>query len=161
MKKIFLLVLLISGIHFLAQAQYNTGDQQLNASLAKIDANAQLDFGAFKAQVGAEYNISTGKIDSWSVNLGMKAGDIYLALEIAKLTKKPIDDVINVYQKNKGRGWGVIAKELGIKPGSPEFHALKNNLSGKGNGNGRGNGKGNGRGNGKENGHGNPHGKKH
>lgn len=151
MKKTFLLLLLVGTINVLAQAQYNTGDAQLNASLSKIDANAELDFGAFKARVGAEYNVSTGKIDSWSVNLGMKAGDIYLALEIAKLTKKPVDDVVNVYQKNKGKGWGVIAKELGIKPGSPEFHALKNNLGGKGSGKE------------KEKGHGkgNPHGKKH
>jgi hypothetical protein len=44
----------------------------------------------------------------------------------------------------------VIAKELGIKPGSPEFHALKNGdlhfgadaESGKGEGNGKGRGKG-------------------
>jgi len=25
------------------------------------------------------------------------------------------------------KGWGSIAKELGIKPGSEQFHALKNN----------------------------------
>ena len=29
------------------------------------------------------------------------------------------------YRNNKGQGWGVIAKNLGIKPGSDEFHALK------------------------------------
>jgi hypothetical protein len=29
------------------------------------------------------------------------------------------------YQVHKGKGWGVIAKNLGIKPGSKEFHALK------------------------------------
>jgi hypothetical protein len=29
------------------------------------------------------------------------------------------------YQRSHGKGWGVIAKELGIKRGSPEFHALK------------------------------------
>lgn len=148
MKKSFILFALLT-FGFISYAQYNTGDVQLNASLSKIDANAQLDFGAFKADLGATYNVSTGKIDSWSVDLGMKAGDIYLALEIAKLTKKPVDDVVKVYQKNKTKGWGVIAKELGIKPGSPEFHALKDNAKGKGE---------------KEHGHGggkgNPHGKK-
>lgn len=148
MKKSFILFALLT-FGFISYAQYNTGDVQLNASLSKIDANAQLDFGAFKADLGATYNVSTGKIDSWSVDLGMKAGDIYLALEIAKLTKKPVDDVVKVYQKNKTKGWGVIAKELGIKPGSPEFHALKDNAKGKGE---------------KEHGHGggkgSPHGKK-
>jgi hypothetical protein len=140
MKKIiFTLLMLAAGfISISTYAQYNTGDAQLNASLSKIDADAQLDFGAFKADIGASYNVSTGKIDSWSVDLGMKAGDIYLALELAKITKKPIDEVVNFYQKNKGKGWGLIAKELGIKPGSPEFHALKNNANGKGNSNAHG-----------------------
>jgi hypothetical protein len=32
---------------------------------------------------------------------------------------------VPTYQASKGKGWGVIAKELGIKPGSPAFHALK------------------------------------
>jgi hypothetical protein len=130
---IFLSILIFGLIATTASAQYNTGDVELNASLSKIDANAQLDFGGFKADLSATYNISTGKIDSWSADLGMKAGDIYMALELAKVTKKPVDEVINVYQKNKTKGWGVMAKELGIKPGSPEFHALKNNANGKGN----------------------------
>ena len=45
------------------------------------------------------------------------------------------------------------AKEMGIKPGSPEFHALKGKSKSTGkpsNGNGNGNGKGNGNGNGKK-----------
>jgi hypothetical protein len=29
------------------------------------------------------------------------------------------------YRKGKGKGWGELAKSLGIKPGSREFHALK------------------------------------
>src|SRR5579859_3858637 len=84
-------------------AQYNTGDVELNASLSKIDADAQLDFGAFKANISAEYDISSNKIDTWSVNLGMKPGDIYLALEIGKVAQRPMDEVVNVYQKNKDR----------------------------------------------------------
>ncbi len=133
-KKIFGFALLLVGFVATSSfAQYNTGDVELNASHTKIDANAQLDFGGFKADLSASYNVSTTKIDSWSVDLGMKAGDIYMALDLAKITKKPVDEVITVYQKDKTKGWGVMAKELGIKPGSPEFHALKNGASAKGN----------------------------
>ena len=52
------------------------------------------------------------------------AKDIFSALH-PKILKKPADDVVKVYRSNKQKGWGAIAKELGIKPGSPEFHALK------------------------------------
>jgi hypothetical protein len=43
----------------------------------------------------------------------------------ASVTKHPIDTVQKNYMANRGQGWGVIAKQLGIKPGSNEFHALK------------------------------------
>jgi hypothetical protein len=41
------------------------------------------------------------------------------------VAKQPIDRVVEEHRKHKGRGRGVIAKNLGIKPGSDEFHALK------------------------------------
>jgi len=41
------------------------------------------------------------------------------------MSGKPIDYVTEQYKESKGRGWGALAKSLGIKPGSPEFHALK------------------------------------
>src|ERR1051325_5467438 len=104
MKKLAAFLTLVIGlIATAASAQYNTGDVQLNASLTKIDADAKLDFDGFKADLSASYNVSTGKIDSWSADLGMKAGDIYLACETAKITKKPVDEVVEVYQKNKSK----------------------------------------------------------
>ena len=55
----------------------------------------------------------------------MPAGDVYMSAQVAQTINKPVEDVQKSYQKNKGKGWGVIAKELGIKPGSKEFHAMK------------------------------------
>jgi hypothetical protein len=106
-------------------AQYNTGDTELNASLVKIDADASVNFSLFKSDVSTTYNVPEAKITNWSVQLGMKAGDIYFALELARISKRPIDEVVKIYTSNKQKGWGAIAKDLGIKPGSPEFHALK------------------------------------
>jgi hypothetical protein len=124
------------------QAQYNTGDSQLNASLIQIDANASVDFGFFKSDVSTTYGVPETKINNWSVNLGMKAGDIYFALELARILKKKPEEVVKIYTSNKQKGWGAIAKDLGIKPGSPEFHALKggadkNAAKGKGNSKGK------------------------
>jgi hypothetical protein len=41
------------------------------------------------------------------------------------MSAKPTDYILEKYKSGKGRGWGVLAKSLGIKPGSKEFHALK------------------------------------
>ena len=127
----FILFLLLSCFYY-TQAQYNSGDDDLNESLITIDASAKLDFGAFKADISGSYNITDKKIDYLSIEIGMNAGDIYMTVELARSTEKSVDQVVEVYQKNKGKGWGVIAKELGIKPGSPEFHALKGNAKNKG-----------------------------
>jgi hypothetical protein len=116
-----------------ANAQYHTGDENLNRTLVSIDADASINFGAFRADISGKYNVTEKKIDYLAVNVGMTAGDIYMAVEIARITGKTVDQVVSVYQKDHGRGWGVMAKELGIKPGSPEFHALKGNVKSKGN----------------------------
>ena len=123
-----------------AIAQYDTGSDDLNQTLVRIDADAGVDLGAFKADISGSYDITHAKIDYLSVKIGMSAGDIYMTVEIARIARVSIDRVVEVYQVNRGKGWGVIAKELGIKPGSAEFHALKGN-AGKGHGKGH-NGKG-------------------
>lgn len=126
-----------------AIAQYNSGDDELNKSLLTIDADAKLDFGAFKVDLSGSFNITEKKIDYLSVDIGMSAGDIYMSVELAKVTDKTIDQVVEVYQANKTKGWGAMAKELGIKPGSSEFHALKGKAKDKGSkGKGKGKGKG-------------------
>ena len=57
----------------------------------------------------------------------MEPGEVYIALEISKISKRPLDEILSVYKKDKTKGWGYIAKSVGIKPGSPEFHQMKNN----------------------------------
>lgn len=115
------LTLILSSAH----AQYNTGDRKLDKFLANIDAEAAIDLGAFKAKIGGRYDISSKKLEELSIEVGMRAGDIYISAEIAKSTGRDIDEVVAVYNSNKGKGWGVMAKELGIQPGSAEFHRLK------------------------------------
>ena len=57
------------------------------------------------------------------------AGDIYYACAIAHILRLPCIDVVHEYERNPGQGWGAIAKRMGIKPGSSQFHALKNGFS--------------------------------
>jgi hypothetical protein len=78
--------------------------------------------------------------------------DAFMVFQLGQMTGRPAETVVQVYKTNRGKGWGVIAKELGIKPGSREFHALKRGdfvLSGApGGGAGEGKGKGKGKGKG-------------
>jgi hypothetical protein len=55
----------------------------------------------------------------------LQPAEIVLAGRIGVIVDKPVDTVISSYRSNQSKGWGEVAKDLGIKPGSPEFHALK------------------------------------
>jgi hypothetical protein len=52
--------------------------------------------------------------------------DAYMVLRLGEMSGRPTDHVMGKYKSCKGKGWGTVAKSLGIKPGSKEFHALKN-----------------------------------
>lgn len=59
------------------------------------------------------------------VNRRWAPGDVYYACALAQLIGRPCRYVADYWQANHGQGWGVVAKRLGIKPGSAEFHRLK------------------------------------
>ncbi len=146
MKYLFIVAFSLITFFNSAQQSFKTGDIHLDTDLNEINARANLDFGAFKTDLSISYDISEKKIEFMHGSLSMSPGDIYIALEISKISKTPIDRVIHVYKSNKGQGWGNIAMELGIKPGSPEFHQLKNNSKNKNkNYRGKAHSKGNGR----------------
>ncbi len=60
-----------------------------------------------------------------TLSQGLAPAEVYLAAGLASVSGKSIDLVVETYRKNKAKGWGAIAKDLGIKPGSKEFKALK------------------------------------
>lgn len=126
------------------QIAFNTGDVNLDAELNLINKNAQGDMSSFNADMRASFGVSDSKLDYMRGDLRMSAGDIYIALEIGKIARVKIDRVLTVYNTNRNKGWGYIAKEMGIKPGSREFHQLKDHTksqSGKGSAKVKGNGK--------------------
>lgn len=127
----FLLLLLPAGwlsaqsVSFTAKS----GDTELDASLSEMNASAKLDLGAFKADVSLNFGLPKPKIETLLVT--MQPADVFMSAQVAVIIGKPVDDVVLVYNRNKGKGWGVIAKELGIKPGSKEFHQLKDSTKKK------------------------------
>lgn len=134
MKKLFLLMIALVANATFSQAQLltftaTTGDVEMDDVLTEVHNNALKDIVSFKKDVSATFSLSTSKIDLTLKILS--PGDLYMAAQVAASTNKPFDDVVKTYQSNKTKGWGAIAKDLGIKPGSPEFHAMKKSLKSK------------------------------
>jgi len=59
------------------------------------------------------------------VNRSWAPGDVYYACAMASVLGRPCRYVVDTWERDHEQGWGNVAKNLGIKPGSPEFHRLK------------------------------------
>ena len=85
---------------------------------------AEADPSGFKAKLSARFNIGGAEINTVLSNVDSFV-DAYMVLRLGEMAEKPTEEVIGKYKSGKGKGWGSLAKSLGIKPGSQEFHALK------------------------------------
>lgn len=109
------------------------------ASLMGMASSAQADLAGFLESVNRQ---AVGDIKSFNDRLSRQFGvpvpdveailrsvptpaDAFMILHLGHIAHLAPAVVLQRYQRNKGKGWGVIARDLGIKAGSPEFHALK------------------------------------
>jgi hypothetical protein len=115
-----------------------------------LNIKAQADPSGFKASLATRFKIGSTQIDAVISNT-QKPADAYMVLRLGEMSKQPTETVLQRYQTGKGKGWGNLAKSLGIKPGSKEFHALKrgHDLDGGDSGTDRGKGQGKGKGKGR------------
>lgn len=104
-----------------------SGDSELNSALSTLNVTATLNFPEYKAEIRVSYNITDTKIDYLTTVIKMEPADVFMTLELAVIAHTSLDNVVTVYLANKDKGWGRIAQDLGIKPGSKEFKALKDN----------------------------------
>jgi hypothetical protein len=112
-----------------------------------FNIRAEADPSGFRARLAARFKIGDTQINAVLSSVERPA-DAYMVLRLGEMSAKPTDYVIEKYRSGKGKGWGALAKSLGIKPGSKEFHALKrgndiydDNDRGKGKGKGKGKGR--------------------
>ncbi len=148
-QKIFLAIPLMFLFVSLAAA---AGDF---AWMRDFNTRAEADYLDFRARLAARFNIGGLEVNAVISNVERPA-DAYMVLRLGEISRHPTDYVLTKYKVTKGKGWGVLAQSLGIKPGSSEFQALKRGsdlykggVSGKGKGEEKGKGKGESKGKGK------------
>jgi hypothetical protein len=89
-----------------------------------FNIKAEADPSGFRARLAARFKIGDTEIHA-VLSTCEKSADAYIVLRLGEMSKRPTEYVIEKYKVDKGKGWGALAKSLGIKPGSKEFHALK------------------------------------
>lgn len=120
MKRMKLLLLTLMAV-FLCSAAVSASEFEW---MRGFNVEAGTDPSDFRARLETRFKIGDVAIDAVIGNTDSPA-DAYTCLRIGEMSHQPIERVLSEYKKGKSQGWGRIAKSLGIKPGSSEFHALK------------------------------------
>lgn len=99
----------------------------LDDFLTSVDMRAQASMPGFYATVSAQFGVPDAQVKAVLSTVG-EPSSAFMIFQLGEMAHQPVDRVLEVYRngRNTGKGWGMMAKELGIKPGSREFHALKN-----------------------------------
>jgi len=92
--------------------------------IRNFNIKAEADPSGFRARLATRFKIGDVQIKIVLNNVE-KPADAYMVLRLGEMARQPTDYVIEKYKSGKDKGWGALAKSLGIKPGSKEFHALK------------------------------------
>lgn len=137
MKKIIMLALALSLTVVFAAPNVSigfnamTGDKELDISLSNLNVEANLNIKTFNKEMTTSFAVTEKKLEMLRVQSKMQPSDIYMAFEISKASDKPVEKVISSFKSEKEKGWGVIAKKMGIKPGSEKFKKLKKRVKEK------------------------------
>ncbi len=107
----------------------NTGDIELDLVLSNLNVEAGVYVNAFVSELSISYGIPKVQIEEAVYTRKMPFGDVFVSVWLASSMKKPLSVVVKEYEVNKDKGWGLIAKNLGINPGSDAFHSLKKDSS--------------------------------
>jgi len=95
--------------------------------LDNIDVKAQADSSGYRFSLASRFKVGDAQVSA-VIGAVDRPSDAYMIFRLGELSHRPVARVMEVYRANRRQGWGVMAKRLGIKPGSPEFHALKRGL---------------------------------
>lgn len=144
--------LILFGLFFTMLSPLAAFAGGLEDFLSNVNIQARVDLPGFSAKISNQFGVPLPQVQA-IVQTVREPADAFMVFQLGHFSGRQPETVMDLYSKKKGKGWGVIAKELGIKPGSAEFHALKSgNLSftgkpavsddtpGKGKGKGRGKG---------------------
>lgn len=121
--------------------------------LGNLNIQANADLSGFQVNLATRFHIGDAEIRT-VIRSTDRPADAYMILRLSELSHRPARDVIRIYRSDKKRGWGYMAKRLGIKPGSREFHELKERHEFKRGGTKRSSHSGKGKGREKHHGHG-------
>ena len=114
----------LAFVLILAAAPAARAGDPLQDFIKKVDAQAKGDMDRFHETVSQQFGVPVFQVRAVTGGIG-DPGQAFMLFQLSAWSHQPIERALTVYDSHKKQGWGAMAKELGIKPGSAEFHALK------------------------------------
>lgn len=102
-----------------------TGDAWVDAALADINAYGRRYPEAFADELARYHGAPRELVAALLAAPAWTPGEVYFACTLAQAIGRSCRYVADERQAHPGEGWGALAQRLGVKPGSPEFHRLK------------------------------------
>ena len=93
--------------------------------MANLNMSSQSNPIGYRSKLSSRFGLSDSQLSLLIKGVSAPA-DAYMVLRLAEISGKSPEFVMKTYHGEKHQGWGKMAKDLGIKPGSKEFKALKN-----------------------------------
>jgi len=115
-----------------------SGDSEFDLVVAAVNALVGSDVDGFVEDLAYRYGAPRQEVRTLVVERHYPPDYLFTVAATAKAADRPWNEVFPVFEQQRtqpaatapgaGQGWGVAARQLGIKPGSAAFHALKNDL---------------------------------
>ena len=92
--------------------------------MANLNMRSDSDASRYRSGLASRFGTPETQLNLILRSVGAPA-EAYMILRLSELSGRHPDYVLKQYQAKKHQGWGVLARDLGIKPGSRDFKALK------------------------------------
>ena len=96
----------------------------LEIFLDDISIHAGSNRAGFAADLSMHFGVPRSRV-YYVMDTVRSPADTFMILELCRMTRRPPEYVMRTYHRHHHRGWGVMARELGIRPGSREFYAVQ------------------------------------
>lgn len=125
-KTIIALFMVVMSVVGIAQSDYAQFAKDIRGYSANYTDNRVVELYEY------HYGVPQSTLLNLFGSFGFDWGNVTLGLEMSNYLDVPIADLIGIYSKYpKGNGWGVMAQQHGVKPGSRQFHQMKALLNNK------------------------------
>ena len=104
---------------------FDTGDKDINTHLFEVNAYAISNMDLFRKDLNEKFGATKEDLDRYLVKERKQPADVYYGYNLSRSTGKSFPTIMKMYTDKKG--WGSIAKDLGIGRVADQFHALKDN----------------------------------